>query len=64
MVILFFDCKFWKVLLLNFCEKKDDDNGSKVKLKKRVIEYDEMDILIMEVMFFNLGLFLLCDIVE
>lgn len=64
MVILFFDCKFWKVLLLNFCEKRDDDNGSKVKLKKRVIEYDEMDILIMEVMFFNLGLFLLCDIVE
>lgn len=64
MVILFFDCKFWKVLLLNFCEKRDDDNGSKVKLKKRVIEYDEMDFIKIEVMLFIFGLLLLCDIVE
>lgn len=64
MVVLFFDCKFWEVLLLNFCEKKDDDIGSKVKLKKRVIEYDEMDFLKIEVMLFIFGLLLLCDIVE
>lgn len=48
----------------NSREKKDDDNGSKAKSKKRAIEHDETDTPITEATSSNSGLLLLCDTAE
>ena len=48
----------------NSREKKNDDNGSKAKSKKRAIEHDETDTPVKEATSATSGLLLLCDTAE
>lgn len=58
------DRKPWKASPPNSREKKDDDNRSKEKSKKRAIKHDETDTPITEATSSNSGLLLLCDTAE
>ena len=48
----------------NSREKKNDDNGSNAKSKKRAIEHDETDAAVKEATAATSGLLLLCDTAE